>query len=92
MEDKKPTELKQISIDDMPAPTRSGTAWPYDQWEEEILPGNAIEITDQLGNQKASSASSTIKMHTRRRGLKIQSLVRNNRIWIYKDKEAEVIE
>ncbi len=87
---KKPkTDLELVSLEDLPTPRRPGGDWPYQQWEDEIPPGQAIEITDQLNGRKASTVQSTVKMNASRRGLTIRSMVRNNRIWIYKDKEEK---
>lgn len=84
----KSDELEIISISELPIPMRS-VNWPYDEWEKKLNPGEATEITNKLKGRKASSVSSTIMMATRRRGLRIKSLVRNNRIWIYKPLEED---
>ena len=81
------TKKDLISIDELPVPTRS-VKYPYEQWEEEIPPGQAIEITSIVPEgKKAGSVASTIMMAVRRKKMKIKTLTRNNRLWIYKEKE-----
>lgn len=87
---KKEQKLELIDLEDLPIPTRS-VSWPYTDWEKEIPPGKAIEITNQLpSGKKASTVQSTIMMNARRQHLTIKAMVRNNRIWVYK--ETEIIE
>ncbi len=88
MVNKKDT-LELVDLEDLPVPTRS-VAWPYEKWDAEIPPGKAIEISGQLKGRKASTVASTIMMTARRKKFSIRAMVRNNRIWIYK--EAEEIE
>ena len=77
--------LDLIDLSDLPIPTRS-VAWPYAEWERDIPPGKAIEITSQLPKgKKASTIQSTIMMNARRRRLTIKAMVRNKRIWVYKE-------
>ena len=83
--DKKKPELELIDLENLPIPTRS-VSWPYAEWERDIPPGKAIEITNQLPKgKKASTIQSTIMMNARRRRLTIKAMVRNKRIWVYKE-------
>ena len=91
MAKEKKKELELLDLSDLPIPARK-VYYPYQKWEKEIPPGKAIEITDDIKPRNASNVGDTIQMAARRQKLNIKAMVRNNRIWIYKEEEVEELD
>lgn len=80
-------EQQYIAIEDIPrsagaAPER----YPYRQWAQDIPPGMALEITDQLNGQKVKHVRATIHNALKRHGISLKVVGRKERLFIVQPK------